>query len=862
MPTYTQAHRSVRIETPFAENVLLLKSLRGSEGLGRPFQFEIKLASETSDLDYEKIIGQKVSISLETGAHNPDGSPIVRYFNGYVSRFSQTTYEGSLVEYQATVVPWLWFLTRSSNCRIFQGLTIPEILKQVFHDSGYSDIIDNLHGTYRKRNYCVQYRETAFQFVSRLMEDEGIYYYFQHEQAKHSLVLCDSPASHAEYPGYGSLKYSPNSSDVEETLTSWVVQHEVQSDAYTTNNFNFTSPKAVSSRTAYQQSRYGQTQLEQFEYLGEQSPYDQYTTDAPNENDRYSQARLEELQARFETYSSGGNARGICVGAWFKLTDHPRLAFNTPPYLTTSADYQIASAPFTTVSEYLTADSTFSASLIAMPKSVQFRSPRATPKPIVYGPQTATVVGPDGEKISTDKYGQVQVRFHWDHRTDATSCSCWMRVSQGWAGKKWGDMAIPHVGDEVIVECLEGDPDRPLVTGRVFNDDNMPPLVLPDNKHKRVLQDDFGNHLTLDATPGDEGVTLQSPRDKWEVTIGNTHEFSLGTSLGAAMGAGLDATLGLKGEVNVGLSYAANLAATHEIGFGSQWSYFRGGKKEICEDDVNSIAEENNIVSAGQTLCLVGGTAVATSALGGPPPADKNSIVNLGEEFITLSVGQKQSLTESPISRQTKVLIGATLLTAIGAGVATGFAAAEAQKVEDGQDGKPWVPGGIAIGLAALSTATALYFSYQLAHQEDVKVVKHDDPLAWIDLDSKEGDINVISKSNITIESEKKLSIGSKNDDVVISQGETTITLAKNGDVTINSRGKINLVSKADLKLEAGGKIQIAASNIATDGPMKLSGGALEIMAPPAPPPAPAATQPPKKTWAQVQTPRTYRSTG
>src|SRR5882672_8244107 len=237
MPTYKQADRPIRIKTPLGEDVLLVGSLTGSERLGRPFQYDLVLFSEDHELDYKKIIGQNVTVFVEKEGAEP------RYFNGFIGRFSQTNYEQDLAEYHAVVVPWLWFLTRSSDCRIFQNKTIPDILKQVFQDHGFSDVVDRLQSSYRTWDYCVQYRETAFDFVSRLMEEEGIYYFFKHETDKHSLVLCDSPASHRQFGGYEDLLYRPASKTVQETLWTWTVQREIQPGGYATTDFDFTTPR-------------------------------------------------------------------------------------------------------------------------------------------------------------------------------------------------------------------------------------------------------------------------------------------------------------------------------------------------------------------------------------------------------------------------------------------------------------------------------------------------------------------------------------------------------------------------------------------------------------------------------------------
>lgn len=519
MSKYTQENRVLRISDDlFGKDVLLLKEFRGVERLGRPFRYELTLFSETPNLPSEAILGKRVTVSLETGRRDENYNSITRYFNGFVSRFSQKSHEGPLYEYHATMVPWIWFLTLSSDCRIFQSLTVPQILGEVFNHFGYSGAVRNTipaTSPYRTRDYCVQYRETAFQFVSRLMEEEGIYYYFDHSDGQHLLVLCDSPAAHDTFAGYETLRYDPNPEHDDQTLLSWQVRHELQPDAYTTCNFNFTDPANPLIATAGSGSS-SPTGL--FDYLGEQGPEDKYPSLSSPQRDyeRYSQTRLEELRARYETYEGTANVRGLEAGRWFTLRGGT-VSSADAAYLVTGADYEIVAAPFRSEGDPVEMELTFATTVAAIPRAVPFRAPRLTPKPVVDGPQTAIVVGPNGEKdpgsggtkINTDEYGRVRVRFHWDRRTGANAGSCWMRVSQGWAGKGWGDMAIPHVGHEVIVDFLEGDPDRPIVTGRVYNGTNRPAYNPADYTRLRVLRDDSGNQIILDSDPSGQSVVLQ-----------------------------------------------------------------------------------------------------------------------------------------------------------------------------------------------------------------------------------------------------------------------------------------------------------------------------------------------------------------
>ncbi len=504
--TFKQARRPARIATPLGDDVLLFHSMTGVERLGRPFQYELVLLSEKRDIDYKKILGQNVTVAVDKGDDEP------RYYNGCIARFTQTNYERRLVEYRATMVPWLWLLSRSSDCRIFQNKTIPEILKQMFKEHGFDDVKERLHGTYKQWEYCVQYRETALQFVTRLMEQEGIYYFFKHENGKHSLVLCDTQGSHLEFQGYEELLFrAPRQPSMSrEVVWSWAQQHEIQPGTYVTREFDFQNTRRTALGNAYNDREHLASQFEQFDYLGEM--------DAESDGDRYSRLRLEQWQAQHEVYVGEGDARGICTGVRFTLKGHPRADLDKE-YLITGSEFSIESAPFETAAE-AGGGFVYEAKLTAIPTSETFRLPRETSKPLIQGPQTAMVVGPSGEEIYTDKHGRVKVQFHWDRygKADENS-SCWVRVAQVWAGTQWGSLYTPRVGQEVIVEFLEGDPDRPIITGRVYNDAARPPYELPGKATISTLKSNSSkggsgfNEIRFEDKKGEEQLFFHSEKD-------------------------------------------------------------------------------------------------------------------------------------------------------------------------------------------------------------------------------------------------------------------------------------------------------------------------------------------------------------
>ncbi len=475
MPT-PQTPRHIAIETSLGENVLLLQRFSGHEGISCLFEFDLHLLSEDYDINFDDIIGQNVTVRLDL----PNGT---RYWNGYISRFMKSG-SGSqrFAEYRATMVPWLWFLTRTSDCRIFQDKTVPEIIRQVFSDLGYSDIEDRLSGSYRTWTYCVQYRETDFNFVSRLMEQEGIYYYFLHDNGTCTLVLCDSLSRHDAFTDYEEIGYFSRATSDEERITGWTVEKRFHSGKFAHTDYNFEKPTTSLMSPENEQRAYNKPDYEIYDYPGE------YFEKVDGE--QYARVRMEELARSYEVCSGKANARGICPGYLFTMTVRDNtdrtLDDQAREYLAVSAGYHAF------VGDYETSggiEDEFGCTFTAIPSSVQFRPARITPKPSIEGSQTAFVTGPPGEEIHTDKHGRIKVQFHWDRegRYDGNS-SCWIRVSQGWAGKGWGSMFIPRIGQEVIVNFLEGDPDRPIVTGCVYHGSNTPPYTLPDEKTKSTIK--------------------------------------------------------------------------------------------------------------------------------------------------------------------------------------------------------------------------------------------------------------------------------------------------------------------------------------------------------------------------------------
>jgi type VI secretion system secreted protein VgrG len=466
----TQKNRLLAIATALGDDKPLIKSFSMTEQLGRMFQGEAELVSEDPAIDFDKMVGSNATVRLEL----QNGK--TRCFNGCISRFVQTGQEGNYARYHAVLVPWLWFLTRTADCRIFQNKKVPDIIEEVFKGHGFKDYKLKLSGSHPVWEYCVQYRETDFSFVSRLMEQEGIYYFFEHDTGVHTMILADAASAHDPFPGYEDFIYrtpTHKSKVAEEAVTDWVIEKEVQPGVYALADFNFKnpgSPIVVNANISRQHEAAG---FEIFDHPGEYDDRDS--------GEAYAKLRIQELQARHEILRGQSTIRAVSTGCKFSLKQHVRDDQNRE-YLITGASLHCRTGEYDSAGAGED-DEFFFCSFTAMPASEPFRSPRATPKPVIQGPQTAFVVGKAGEEIDTDEFGRVKVQFPWDRygKVDENS-SCWVRVSQAAAGKGWGTISLPRIGQEVIVEFLEGDPDCPIITGRVYNSTNKVPYALGDNK--------------------------------------------------------------------------------------------------------------------------------------------------------------------------------------------------------------------------------------------------------------------------------------------------------------------------------------------------------------------------------------------
>jgi type VI secretion system secreted protein VgrG len=505
--------RSAMFASPLGERVAFY-SMSGRETLGQLFSYEVDLLSSDDSLDLSELLGQGATVVLE----RIDGS--MREFTGFVTQFSLVGEHGNYARYRAVLRPWLWFMGQNRNSRIFQAQTVPDIVKDLFRERGFSDVEDKLHGKYLAWEYLVQYRESDLNFISRMLEQEGIYYFFKHDSGKHTLVLADAPTAHEPNPGYDVVPYFPamaRETRQEEHLDSWIVSRQIRQGVVTLRDFNFTYPKPFEADKSAPFKEPG-SNLELYDYPAE--IHQPSADEAVKATASLAEIRLEEHQADYEVIRAGGPMRGLMAGCTFKLSQFPREDQNKD-YLVVSSSYEIHVAEF---ESNIVADKepVFRLQLSAIDAKRPYRSPRVTRKPIVEGPQTAIVVGDPEQEIWTDEFGRVKVKFHWDRdpKRDQNT-TCWVRVSQAWAGKGWGSIHIPRRDQEVIVDFLEGDPDRPIITGRVYNKDNPAPYTLPDNRTQSGIkshsspggQADNFNEIRFEDKKGAEELHVQAEKD-------------------------------------------------------------------------------------------------------------------------------------------------------------------------------------------------------------------------------------------------------------------------------------------------------------------------------------------------------------
>jgi len=632
MGTYLHTDRKLRVNTPLGPDELILTAFRGIEAISTLFSFRLEMLAENdTSVPFDKVLGQKVTIYLA----QPDGSETYR--NGVCVRFSQGGKNEVFTEYEAEIVPEAWKLTRKAQSRTFQHLTVPEILKQVL--TGFP-VKWELQGKYEPRDYCVQYRETDFNFAARLMEEEGIRFFFKHSDGDHEMVVADQPAIHPDVPGDTNLVYEEvEGGERDESRTwGWRKEQEIRPGKYVLWDHCFELPhqhleaedkiadSVQAGSVAHKLNVKDADRLELYDFPGEYAQrFDGISkggAEQPAEVSKIFQERTRTVAIRMDEEAAPAlviraksSVKHLVAGHKFSLQRH----FNADgAYVLTSvrhaatcgAGYRSGEEPPLTYENEFT----------CIPASVPFRPRRATPKPVVHGSQTAVVVGPAGEDIFTDKYGRVKVQFHWDRqgKKDPDS-SCWIRVGTSWAGRNWGAIHIPRIGQEVIVDFLEGDPDQPIIVGSVYNADMMPPYDLPANKTQSGIKSRSSlkgttknfNELRFEDQKGSEQVYLHAEKDLQVVVehdetrdVGHDRTTTIGNDCTTTVKGNRSTTVekDQKGTVN-GSRTDVVLQADSETVQGDQSLAVIGGRtKSVIKDETITITGGESLTAGSVTI--------------------------------------------------------------------------------------------------------------------------------------------------------------------------------------------------------------------------------------------------------------------
>lgn len=660
---------SVELTIDGVGDTLHVARFRGTEEISSLYCFEIDLVSENHELAFDDIVGARALLTMNAAERAED-----RYLHGVVSDFEQGAEGKRLAVYRAVVVPEMWRLDQKQDFRIFQAMSTPAIIEKVLNDAGLtaSAVDDRLQGSYRTHEYRVQYRESDWAFILRLMEEEGIFCFFEHAEGRHTLVLGDSPTAHSPIIGDSTVIFRPpaGAQVSSEHIATFRYRQTVRPGKVTLRDYDFKRPD-LDLESAAEGATDGV--IEVYDYPGE------YVE--PADGSALANRRLEQWESIRRTATAESGCMRLTTGHTFTLAEHHRGDFNRG-YMITRIEHECVQP----VGDHSDVAMRYHNHFVCMPDDLPYRPPHRTPKPKIFGVQTAIVVGPPGEEIYPDEHARVKVQFHWDRvgRSDENS-SCWIRVSQVWAGAGWGAMQIPRIGQEVVVDFLEGDPDRPLIVGRVYHGANVPPYVLPAEKTKSTIKSESSiggggsNELMFEDAKGDEEIYLHGQKD-WtikiendknqdvghdethhvghdrEKTVDNDQSETIGHNKSIKVGGSHSETIALSESITVGL------ASTHKVGgllsetvgaaktskvigllsqtVGGSMTVKVGGKKEqtIGGDFKEGIAGDLEQSVAGKHQLSIDDASVVKVAKNADEEVGKVKSITVGDQY-TLEVG-------------------------------------------------------------------------------------------------------------------------------------------------------------------------------------------------------------------------------
>lgn len=665
MRQFTQINRRLKLQTAAGQDKLQLIGFSGLEEMSRPFRFSLDLVSNQHNIKPADIVGTRMSFAIVM----PDAAETERWFDGFVSRFSYcgTDDRANASQYQAEVVPWIWFMGRTSDCRIFQNRSIVEIVREVLGDCPHCNFDDTTldTGSYPKLEYCVQYRETDLAFVSRLLERAGIFYFFRHRNGEHKLVLGDSKSAYVECLEKDVTLYSSiGEAQDRDMLISWRRQAEFRSGAIASTDYNFKTP-TTNLRTAASTAmpHTGTHEYELFEYPGN------YPNTA--DGDQMVNVRIEEQESLHDVVNGTSRCCTFHAGGHFTVSHHYNEAESGRAWTLIGVKHEasLAGSYVSTTNgnghvNTDAADVSYSNDFVCIPAETIFRPAQLTPRPVVGGLQTAIVVGERGQDIQVDDFGRIRLQFFWDRRGNKRAdASRWVRVAQSWAGPGYGTWFLPRVGNEVVVAYEDGDPDRPLVVGSVYHNDNKIPFLQPGNKTQsgiksRSTQDGSSsnfNEIRFEDKKGSEELYVQAEKDK-KVLVKNNNSETIQNCETLSVSVNRTKSIGKNETTSVGVDRTETVGSNETISIGANRTEKVGANETItiaANRTENVGANEAVTIGANKTE-TVGGMRALTISL-----ADAESI-GLAK---ALSIGAAYQVSVGGLMNET---VGALKMVQVG----------------------------------------------------------------------------------------------------------------------------------------------------------------------------------------------------
>ena len=615
----------MRVESALGKDAFLLRRLQATESFSQLFSIDVDLLSYDGNIRAEDIVGTHIATFIGTNSLLP------RPLNGFVKSFAYTGLEKrGLYGYKAELVPWLWFLDKRTNCRIFQNQTIQKIIESIFSELGFSDFSFSLIDSHQPFEYCVQYQESDFHFVSRLLEQEGLFYFFEHTADKHILHIADNAAAFI-FLDEKTIEHS-SGSRAKQYVDAWQHRFQYCSGAFAQTDYNFENANlSLLTETPTSIKLNNNSALERFEFPGN------YTESQRGQN--LTRIRMQQEEAGYQAVSAAGNFHQLEVGKKFKLRSDEAAADDKKNFVVSEIRHEAFEGSYLDEGnkEDGGGESRYQNYFICLPEEVTYRPPLKTIKPRIDGVQTALVVGKPGDEIYTDKYGRIKLQFYWDRygKKNETS-SCWVRVATPWAGTKWGTLNIPRVGQEVVVTFVNGDPDQPLVIGSVYNSTHMPPVGLPEGKNyagtkSRSVKAGAGsfNEFSLDDSNGTEQVKLHAQKD-YNTTVGNNLSSSVTANASYNVDGNSSSTIGGNSSLSVQGNESASVQGNQDYSVqGNRSGTVAGNLTENTSGKVESSigASESRNVGTNQDVTI-----------------GANQTANIGANQ-TLSVGANQETT-------------------------------------------------------------------------------------------------------------------------------------------------------------------------------------------------------------------------